>query len=40
MIYYEKLGLFRQISLLLTKKHMFYGSKSIATRLFAKLNSY
>lgn len=38
MIYYEKLGLFRLLSLWITQKHVFYGSKSIATRLFEKLN--
>jgi hypothetical protein len=38
MIYYEKLGLLQLLSLRLTKKHVFYGSKSIATRLIEKLN--
>lgn len=38
MIYYEKLGLLQLLSLWLTKKRVFYGSKTVATRLFEKLN--
>lgn len=38
MIFYEKLGLAHLLSLLLTKKRVFYGGQSIATRLFEKLN--
>ncbi len=37
MIYFEKLGLMQMLALWVSRKHVFYGSKSIAMRLFEKL---
>lgn len=37
MIYFEKLGLLQLLALWVSRKHVFYGSKSIGTRVFEKL---
>lgn len=38
MIYFEKLGITQLLTLWLTKKQVFYGSNSMAMRVFEKLN--
>ena len=37
MIYFEKLGLLQLLALWVSRKHVFYGSKSIGTRVFERL---